>query len=329
MKKYTREDFANAKKVSLTQLARSMGYTPVSCGVRKHKLKEMDSLMIYDDATWYRWSGRGNRVGGSQIDFMLEYGNCMNVSEAVEKLLEFAGINPQMIIQKPVEQKQQKADFCLPAKNQNYRRMYAYLMKTRGLSSDVISYMVKQKLIYEEADHHNIVFCGRDEAGTVRYAAMRGTCDAYGRPFKGDVEGNDKNYGVNIVNPDSQMVKVFESTIDCMSYMDLTGDYKSNKLILGMLSDQPLQTFLSENLNIRIIDFCLDNDVPAMKAVYGKKEPGRGEKEGLLQKYKMQGYQVSAHPAPKAPGCKDYNEFLLYQKKIRPPIRVLQKEMSR
>lgn len=44
--------------------------------------------------------------------------------------------------------------------------------------------------------------------------------------------GNDKNFGINIVNTDSEELKVFEASIDLMSYLDLTGDYKSNKLVL-------------------------------------------------------------------------------------------------
>ena len=65
--------------------------------------------------------------------------------------------------------------------------------------------------------HHNIVYCGYDPEGKIRYAGMRGTADLYGKKFKMDVPGNDKNYGVNIVRKESVDLKVFESVIDCMS----------------------------------------------------------------------------------------------------------------
>ena len=70
---YTNEERESAMQVSLTSLARSLGYTPIKQG-SLWTLKEMDSLKIHNDKSWYRWSGRGNRTGGSQIDFLMEFG---------------------------------------------------------------------------------------------------------------------------------------------------------------------------------------------------------------------------------------------------------------
>ncbi len=36
-------------------------------------------------------------------------------------------------------------------------------------------------------------FVGKDTEGIPRFASQRGTLDKYGKPFKGDVTGNDKN----------------------------------------------------------------------------------------------------------------------------------------
>lgn len=43
---------------------------------------------------------------------------------------------------------------------------------------------------------------------------MRGVFDKQGKPFKCDVEGNDKNYGFNVVNVNSTELVVFEAAID-------------------------------------------------------------------------------------------------------------------
>ena len=67
-------------------------------------------------------------------------------------------------------------------------------------------------------------------------------------------------------------------------------------LALGMLSDAPLATFLSEHPQIHGIKFCLDND-----------EPGRRATEVLMEKYYGLGYDVENKPPPE--GCKDYNEW--------------------
>lgn len=322
---YTQQDKSNALETSLTQLASCLGYTPQKVG-KYYTLKEMDSLRIYNDRTWYRWSQSGNRTGGTQIDFLLEFGNANTVPEAVHQLLNLQGISPEYRASSKIsDYSSEKKEFVLPERAQSYRIAYAYLIKTRGLSKEVVDFFVKNKLMYEDNQYHNLIFVGRDASGTIKFATKHGTRDAYGKKFKGDVEGNDKNYGVNIVNKESDVLKVFEASIDCMSYMDITGDYTSNKLILGMVEDNPLKTFLKENPNIKRIDFCLDNDKAAKKHINGepeiKREDGSIEKErvpGYLEKYSQLGYVVNDQCAPYVTNVKDYNEYLQYLKKEDP-----------
>ena len=158
-----------------------------------------------------------------------------------------------------------------------------------------------------------MVFLGKDKEGRIRYATKRGTMDIYGKKYRGDVAGNDKNYGINIVNPSSSELKVFEANIDLMSYLDMTGDYQSNKLVLGMVADNPLVQFLNDYSHINKIGFCLDNDEAGKCAVYG----GAKQNIGLLQKYAQQGYETYAHMVPDGIGCKDWNEYLIYQKECQ------------
>ena len=54
-------------------------------------------------------------------------------------------------------------------------RVFAYLLKTRGLDADVVSYFARRKLLYEDAAHHNAVFIGTDEGGCPRHAHLRST----------------------------------------------------------------------------------------------------------------------------------------------------------
>ena len=312
--RYTPEDREKALSVSLTALAASFGFTPVRKGAH-HSLKEMDSLIIYNDSSWNRWSGKGNITGGSQIDFCLEFGHIGTVPEAIQYLLRFKGEQiTATAAYDSVRSQERDTDFKLPEKNGNQRRLYAYLIQTRGLSQEVVSDFVRRKLIYEDAAHHNIVYCGYDPQGVVRYAGLRGTADIYGKKFKMDVPGNDKNYGVNIVNPDSDELKVFESVIDCMSYIDMYGDHESNKLVLGMVADNPLEQFLKDYGHIKNISFCLDNDAAGQKAVYGDKNAANG-KAGLKEKYEARGFHVSVE-LPEA--GKDFNESLLKQKSVEP-----------
>lgn len=295
---YTQEDLVRAREVSLTALAASLGYTPYKVG-SVHKLKEFHSLVIFSDQSFYRYSVQH---GGSQIDFLLLYGNmCLTKKEAI-LYLAGKGIKENIAGKIMAEEMRSKKDmvkkeFVLPKPAANYCRLYAYLHQKRKLSYQVIDFFVKEKLIYEECVHHNIVFCGRDKENRIRYAGLHGTYDQGKGAFKGDVEGNDKRYGLNIVNMASKKLYVFEAFIDCMSYIDLYNDYESNKVVLSMLSEGPLDTFLCEHPGlIEEIWFCLDNDIRGVSTTVK-----------LLRKYIRSGFCCKSLNAETG---KDFNDML-------------------
>lgn len=318
---YTKQDKELALQTSLTQLVSSMGFTLKKTG-RTSYIKEMDSCVIFNDHSWSRFS---KHEGGTQIDFLLKYGKAKTVPEAIHQLLEFQGLSPENRIvnfSNNAEINERKIEnVSIPLAAKSYRRAYAYLIKYRGLSQNVVNYFVKNKIMYEENNRHNIVFVGRDSENKIRYATLRGTCDMYGKKFRGECPGSNKAFGVNIINKNSNKVKVFEAPIDLMSYLDITGDYDTNKLVLGCLADNALKRFLEDNKNITDISFCLDNDEPAKEILYGKVEVVNGERKekmGYIKKYSDKGYFVKDECAPKIGDVKDYNEFLVYLKINKP-----------
>lgn len=306
--RFTEEELQIAKSVDLTAVAASLGYTVKRVG-KYYTLKEMDSIRIYNNSHWYRWSRQYDKGsnGGSQIDFLRIFEG-MEVKEAVFWLLNFAGyrrISSQECIPlrhqvEKIRQEEKKA-FILPEPSADNSYLYDYLNHDRAIGKDVIDYFVSQGLIYESRHYHNIVFKGNDKNGITRFASMRGVFDKEGKSFKCDVAGNDKQYGFNVVNDDSTELVVFEAAIDLMSYVDIFSDFESNKLALGMLADAPLETFLTEHPQIEFIRFCLDNDAPGRKA-----------SRELTEKYYGLGYDVEDCPPP--PGYKDYNERLVGEK---------------
>lgn len=304
--RFTEEELRIAKSVDLVEVARALGYTPRKVG-RYYTLKEMDSIRIYNNSHWFRWSrqyDKGNN-GGSQIDFLRVFAG-MDIKEAVTWLTNFAGYRKGEVVRTSLnglvmEKKMESKEFVLPEKSNSNSYIISYLEKDRGIRKDVIEYFISHDLIYESRHYHNVVFKGNDSNGITRFASMRGVFDKYGKSFKCDVSGNDKNYGFNVVNKDSKELVVFEAAIDLMSYMDIFSDYESNKLALGMLGDAPLEKFLQENEWIEQIRFCLDND-----------EPGRKATLQLCEKYYGLGYDVIDSPPPE--GYKDYNEWLVKAK---------------
>lgn len=311
--RFSAEELEIAKSVDLTMVAAALGFTPKRVG-RYYTLKEMDSIRIYDKSHWFRWSRQYEKGenGGSQIDFLRVFAG-MDIKTAVFWLLDFAGYSRiseadrevKLKYQVQPKKEEEKREFILPVPSLDNSYLYDYLKNDRGIRKEIIDFFVAKGLIYESRHYHNVVFLGNDLDGQTRFASMRGVFDKQGKPFKCDVAGNDKNYGFNVVNEDSEELVVFEAAIDLMSYMDIHDDYETNKLALGMLSDAPLKTFLEEHPKVGLIRFCLDND-----------GPGRDATAQLTEKYYGLGYDVEDCPPPK--GYKDYNEWLMNFRKMYP-----------
>lgn len=148
--------------------------------------------------------------------------------------------------------------------------------------------------IYEDADHHNVVFVGRDPKNLPRYAHCRGTRDK----FRLDVGGSDKAYGFSHQGKDDK-VCVFEAPIDLLSFINLfPKDWQDHSyLSLGGVAYKALQQFVEDHKAIHTIYLCLDNDdageaacihlnkeIPLDKSVYRMKPPVKDWNELLLQR---------------------------------------------
>ncbi len=303
--RFTTEELQIAKNTDLCDIAGALGYTVKRVG-QYHTLKEMDSIRIYNRRSWFRWSRQygGEGRGGSQIDFLKAFAG-MDIREAVSWLLDFTGYRgitaggERAVLEHQAQKGKagEKKRFELPPPAYDNRYLYSYLGNERAVSRDVIDHFVGAGLVYEAKGYHNIVFKGNDKEGATRFASMRGVFDKGGKGYKCDVAGSDKSYGFNLYHEGSREVIVFEAAIDAMSYVDIFQDYENSLLALGMLSDAPLATFLSEHPQIQGITFCLDND-----------GPGRRATGSLMQKYYGLGYEVEDKAPPE--GCKDYNQWL-------------------
>ena len=113
--------------------------------------------------------------------------------------LKGSTIDKKTYVPVKIEETERK-EMVLPPKNKEPKRVFAYLTRTRCLSSKIVFHFLDLGLIYEDSVHHNIVYCGKAPDGNIKYAGMRGIADIYGKKFKCDVLGNNKAYGVNIVN---------------------------------------------------------------------------------------------------------------------------------
>lgn len=295
---FTEAELDTARDTDLPDLLASLGYQVKRIG-SYYTTKEMDSLRIKDRRTWFRYSeGRG----GDAIDFVQRFCN-KSFPEAVNYLLNYHGGAREYCAPPPVPPKDEIKLFRLPPPNSDNRRVTAYLQK-RGIAPQVIRDFIAAGLLYEDAEHHNCVFVGRNKTGKPVFAAKRGTYDLNGSSFKGDVPASDKDVAFYLPCNQGQLrVFVFEAPIDLMSYCTLHRSVKSNAVALCGLYDGSLDTYLRENPHLKQIDLCLDSD-----------EPGREAVECMMQKYTQKGYSVSVHTPPRG---KDWNEYLQHRQKCR------------
>lgn len=319
-KKYSQEDIADARDVSLVDAAAALGYHPRRKG-RFFDLEEHDSLRVFPNNSYCRFSSilDGKPETGSTIDFVMRYGN-MSFPEAVSWLLQYSGRVPGVEgdaakegRRVPAERKpRERKEFRLPERNENNRRMYAYLCKTRGIPFDLVQELWKKGLIYESKERHNVVFVSYDREGKARHAFQRGTAGT----FKNDVEGSEKEdfcFTLPATGIYTDTVCVYEAAIDAISACALdrmdgrTGDGEPWRVAMGMLSDSPLAHFLSEHPEVRRIVFGFDLDERGRLAVYGD-----AANPGLLKKWTDAGYLTVDCPAELPDGKgKDFNDLLL------------------
>ena len=164
---------------------------------------EHDSLKI-SNGKWYWWS-RG--FGGySALDYLIKVKE-YDFVEAVEILTgqTMADWKPP-----PAPKKDKPKVLLLPPKNKDCNRVIQYLFG-RGIDYQLIQECISDGTLYESADYHNAVFIGKDESGTPKYAALRGTL---GSTFKQDASGSDKRYSFRLLaDKPSDTVHLFEAAI--------------------------------------------------------------------------------------------------------------------
>ncbi len=149
----------------------------------------------------------------------------------------------------------------------------------------------------------------KDESGTPKYAACRGTVGN----FKPDASGSDKRYLFRLLAGEpADTVHLFEAAIDLLSYatylkcegkdykaenlLSLSGVYQSKKEIKDSKIPVALTTFLKANPKIKTIYLHLDKDKAGRLCTAALKE--------LLQK----DYRIVDEPPPAG---KDFNDFLM------------------
>lgn len=217
------------ESVKIIDYARRIGLTPVRIG-NYYTLREHDSVRINIARNIFIQNSTG--IGGSVIDFAICFGG-RSLPGAIKELAEMSKLDEFKDEHGFAERKEKdvskKKELVLPGKALIYKNVFAYLKKTRKIAQEVIMYMVKNHMLYQDSKN-NCVFVSYKDGKPV-FASKRGT-NMYKR-FIGDVAGSDYSYGFFIPRMKEGAFKkliITESVIDALSLMSLgkkTSDYLS------------------------------------------------------------------------------------------------------
>ncbi len=293
---FTDEQKILANSVDLEEFLRMRGEKLERVG-REHKLIYCDSSGRHDSITLRgsTWFDHKNQVGGGAIKFMQEFYD-MDFQTAVQELLGQRVTPLSNSPPKADKQEQKTREFKLPEANSNMHRVYAYLIKQRFISPDIISHFAKQHTLYEDKEHHNAVFVGIDENDVPRQASKRST-NSYGNSFRITCQGSDTRYSFAHFG-ESKRLYVFEAPIDMMSFLTLYPQewQKNSYIAMNGVYENAVLTALKNHSNLSEVILCVDNDEGGIEAV-----------DRLRDILRENGYENVRRFAPK---FKDWNEDL-------------------
>jgi hypothetical protein len=250
------------------------------------------------------WYHQYDQEGGDAISFVRRFYN-KSYPEAIEYLLGEA--SGTLSISAPVDKKNKP--FELPKRNDNMRRVFAYLLNKRNIDRSVLEIFAHKKMIFESAKYHNAVFVGYDEDGIPRHANMRGI--GVESNFKGNAPNSMPEYSFHWKGK-SEKLFLFESPIDLLSFISMNkeGWQNNNYAASCGVSDKVLFKCLENNLNIKKVFMCFDND-----------DAGKVAMDRIKEKLFIKGIEHKIL----APIHKDWNEDLLFQEEteMNEPCQVL------
>lgn len=263
---FTEEQKALANSVDLADFLRLRGEKLERAG-REYKLIYNDGSGSHDSITirGSTWFDHKNQIGGGAIKFM-QYHYGMDFPTAVQELLGQRITPLSHATSKAVVSEEKPKEFRLPVANENMHRVFAYLIKQRFITPDIISFFAKNHTLYEDMEHHNAVFVGVDEDGVPRQAHKRGTA-TFGKSFRQTVEGSDTKYSFAHFGK-SEKLFVFEAPIDMLSYLTLNPENWHNHSYIAMngVYENAVLTALKGHLNLSEIVICTDNDIGGIDA---------------------------------------------------------------
>ncbi len=258
-KKYTDEEKFRAQRIDITDVIRKSGGELKKVGIEEFEWRNGSQKI---SIRGYMWYNHYEHEGGNSVDFVRKFMD-KTYPEALEILLgNGAGTLRES---KPIK-KEKIGPFELPEKHHKLRRVYAYLLKERGLDKEVVDTFVKNGMIYESADYHNVVFVGYNSKRQPMHATFRSTIT--GVQFRGNAPNSTPEFSFHW-HGKSENLYLFEAPIDMLSFISMNKtDWQQHSYAACCgVGDRVAYQMMKDNKNITTVKVCLDNDDDGQKAV--------------------------------------------------------------
>ena len=263
----TNDIVRQARQTDLVQWLR-MNSEPLKQAGRWWYIENHDSLRIQGN----KWFHNSQGKGGNSIDFLVYYYN-MTPKQAIIELTQSTceyKFKEKRCGVKEKNGKESRFDFTSMVMDSEYRRVLAYLIKSRGIPSDVVMSEIESKHLYQEKGTANAIFAILDETGTIVGAEVSGTISYKNARYKSIKTGSLSGYGYNTGQRQNPCyILFFESAIDLLSFkaISISRSKSLNGCMLVSMAglkpfviEKTLQTFGSLD-TIPVI--CVDNDTAA------------------------------------------------------------------
>ncbi|MBO8164200.1 MAG: DUF3991 domain-containing protein [Brevibacillus sp.] len=251
-----RDVIRQARQTDLPSFLTSLGYDLKKEG-KNYRLTGYSGVLVRGNM----YSDFANGHSGNAVDFCLKVLN-MSFQEAVETLINHEGrIYSEMPNPK---EKRHEQPIVLPERAENYKRIFAYLNRTRGIPYPLIQELITEKLLYQDRKG-NAVFVCRDKSGEARGAMIRGTLTD--KSFKQRVGSGLFPFVWGAAEGKTTMT-LTEAPIEALSLATLHPESRQSILVsLGGIDFMSSVERLLEQYPIKRLVLSFNNDEPGREAV--------------------------------------------------------------
>lgn len=268
------------------------------------RLRENPSVVLND--VWARDFTTGESYTG--IDFCIKYLG-LNKYASMYVLNEFLKSGNNTAEQKkpmlPISEVERKINNGTYISARGIKQIYAYLCKTRKISPDIVKTFIDKGYLYAECleKGYNLLFPIYNDEDRISGFERTGILSSNNHRFKGCIiteEYSGFTYLYQYHQGTDEIIIVFESSIDIMSFLTLVNDGKikvnfgNNTIILVSL--RGVQEKILNKYNKGKVCFAVDND-EAGKEFYKRNHKSNDCNADPI--YSLEKY-----------GCKDWNELL-------------------